>query len=86
MDASTRNLGAVHRVAYAIGRVIAKKTMAEDPILARMDGLGQASAVHTMAVRMTNELLEEAAAAYAESLKIRREDEAAVASEAVADG
>lgn len=47
------------RVAYALAKLIAKRHVQEDPRLSRMDGLGQASAVHSMAVRMAGELREE---------------------------
>jgi hypothetical protein len=64
------------RCAYAIGRVIAEKTVKEDPILQRMDGLGKAAAIHDMASRMQQELILEGAAAYAEACKIQDEDAA----------
>jgi hypothetical protein len=68
-------LEAVHRVAYAIGRVIAKKAIADDAGMSRLDALGQAAAAHTMAVNMTNDLLEEARAAWCESNRIAAEAE-----------
>ena len=51
------------RVAYAIARVVAKRTLDEDAALQRLDALGKASAVHTMAVNMTPRLMDEAQAA-----------------------
>lgn len=50
-------------VAYAVARVIASKHVQADPALRRLDGLGKASAVHTMAARMAPELYAEAEAA-----------------------
>jgi hypothetical protein len=53
----------VERVAYAIGQVIARKTLAADPRMRRLDALGAASAVHTLALNMVPQLQEEAVAA-----------------------
>lgn len=50
-------------VAHAIGREIARKHVEADAALAKLDGLGKAAAIHTMANRMAAEVKEEAAAA-----------------------
>lgn len=50
-------------VAHAIAREIARKHIEADAALAKLDGLGKATAVHTMALRMAAEVKEEAAAA-----------------------
>lgn len=57
----------VDRIAYAIGKVIARKTIHADPGLRRLDALGQASAAHTMATNMVPQLQLEAEAAWAEA-------------------
>lgn len=53
----------VNAVAFAIAKVIAKKTIAEDPRLRKMDALGRASAATTMANNMVPMLVEESRAA-----------------------
>lgn len=53
----------VQAVAYAIARVIAKKTIESEPGLKAMDALGRASAATTMAMQMAAELEDEAKAA-----------------------
>lgn len=50
-------------VAYAIAKVIAAKHVQADLGLRRLDPIGKASAVHTMAAAMVPELLAEAEAA-----------------------
>jgi len=55
----------VNRVAYAIAKVIAAREIAEDPKLSKLDGLGKASATHTMALQMAPMLRAEAEAAVA---------------------
>lgn len=71
--------GAVARVAYAIGRVIAQRVVDGDAKLRGLDGIGKASAVHTLATNMALELKPEAAAAYAEAHAIFHEDRREVA-------
>lgn len=66
---------AVDSVAYAIGKVIAEKTIAADPNLARLDALGRASAAHTMATNMIGELQDEALAAWLECGRIQSQSE-----------
>ena len=56
-------ISGLNRVAYAIAKEIAGRAVRDDPRLRRLDGLGAASAVHTMAKRMIAELQAEAAAA-----------------------
>lgn len=58
------------RIAYRIAKVISAKVMANDRHFARMDGLMQVSAIHTMALKMVPDLLDEAAAAWAEAQAI----------------
>lgn len=53
----------VGKVAYAIGKVIAAKTVELTPKLASLDDLGRVSAVHDLATRMAAELDREALAA-----------------------
>lgn len=53
----------VEAVAYAIARVIAKKTIDSDPSFRRLDALGRASAATTLANNMAPELHDEAKAA-----------------------
>jgi hypothetical protein len=47
------------RVGYALAKCIAKKHVVGDPVLRRLDPLGNAAAIHTMALRMADELREE---------------------------
>lgn len=60
---------AVRRVAYRIAQVVARKTI-EGRTFDRLDALGKASAVHTMAERMVPALMDEAEVAYRESALI----------------
>jgi hypothetical protein len=50
-------------VAYALARVLAAKSISEDPKLSRLDALGRSAAVHSMAQVMAPLLSLEAAAA-----------------------
>lgn len=50
-------------VAHDIAREIARKHIEADKALAKLDGLGKAAAIHTMALRMAAEVKEEATAA-----------------------
>jgi hypothetical protein len=60
----------VEAVAYAIGKVIARKALAGDPKGRRLDALGQLTAIHELALSMMRELPEEAAAAIAALRKL----------------
>lgn len=51
------------KVAYAIARVIAVKTLGADPGFRRLDGLAKVTAKHELANRMAPELRTEASAA-----------------------
>jgi hypothetical protein len=51
------------KVAYAMGKVIARKTLDQTHNFRRLDGLGQVTAVHELANRMAPELEAEALAA-----------------------
>jgi hypothetical protein len=72
-QADPNSNGAVARVAYAIGKVIARRVVEGDRKLAGLDGIGKASAIHTLATNMARELHPEAAAAYAESERVLSE-------------
>lgn len=56
----------LERIAYELGRVIARKSIAEDARLRVLDGLGKAAAIHDMAQRMVPSLKEEAEAVVSE--------------------
>lgn len=62
-SAAENRADVVDAVAYAIGKVIATQNVALTPTLASLDGIGKASAIHTMAMGMVSMLQGEAQAA-----------------------
>lgn len=60
MVASSFDPRVVDAVAYGIAKVIATATVEDTPGLRNMDGLGKASAAHTMALGMVPQLQAEA--------------------------
>ena len=60
MAASSFDPDVIDAVAYGIAKVVATATVEDTPTLRNLDGIGKASAIHTMALNMVGQLQAEA--------------------------